>query len=256
MGGTAQARDASNRFTRTTPDLDAKPHRCERLARSFTGESRTTAAIAPPTQKRMRNPRMVYAAADHLIARKVDLDVDFTGDDDRGAALDGRARSASAIMRDGSMRQHKAHKRGDVHLGPPSTLVPDYADDAFAVAIAGRVTGFPAELLWARWAGMDCRVLGASWTWRQLVDAGEIDSGSSRGARHAVLHGVTRGLYGKRYTRSYANGALLAGMNASAFTRISKLAQQEIRTALAILGRAFVHARFGNDLPTELALNI
>jgi hypothetical protein len=45
-------------------------------------------------------------------------------------------------------------------------------------------------------------------------------------------------------------------MNALEFTRISKLAEQEIRTALAVLERAFLNARFGNDLPTELALNI
>jgi hypothetical protein len=40
MGGTAQAqaRDSANRFTRTTPDPDATPHPCERLARSLTGE--------------------------------------------------------------------------------------------------------------------------------------------------------------------------------------------------------------------------
>jgi len=265
MGGTAQAqaRDSANRFTRTTPDPDATPHPCERLARTFTGEPSTTATIAPPTQKRMRNPRMVYAAAEHLIARKIDLDTDFAGNEDRGEASDGfspdgRARSAGAIMRDGLLRQHKAHKRGDVHLGPPSTLVPDYADDAFAVALAGRITGFPAELLWARWAAMDCRVLGATWTWRRLVAAGEIDTTLpwQRGARHAVLHGVTRSLYGKRYTRSYANAARFAVMNALEFTRISKLAEQEIRTALAVLERAFLNARFGNDLPTELALNI
>src|SRR6185312_12053917 len=107
-----QARDSANRFTRTTPDPDATPHPCERLARSLTGEPSTTATIAPPTQKRMRNPRMVYAAAEHLIARKIDLDTDFAGEADHGFAHDGRLRSADAILRDGALREHKASKRG------------------------------------------------------------------------------------------------------------------------------------------------
>jgi len=259
MGGTAQpqARDSSNRFTRTTPDPDSIPHPCERLARTFTGEPSTTATIAPPTQKRMRNPRMVYAAPEHLQARKVDLDADFSGDGDHDFAWNGRLRSAAAVLRDGTMRQHKRHKGGDVRLGLPSFLVPDCADDAFAVAIAGKATGIPAELLWARWAGMDCRRLGASLAWSRLIAAGEIDpAGRKPAVRRAVLHGVTRSLYGWRYTLSYSDAARAARTNALEFTRVSKLAKQEIDCALAELQSAFVAARFGNDLPTELALNI
>lgn len=260
MDGTvhAQARDAANRFARTTPDPDAKPHPCERLAKTFTGEPATTAIIAPPTQKRMRNPRRLYAPADHLQARKVDIDADFSADGDHSFAMDGRLRTTAAILRDGALRQHRGHKSAYVRLGLPSTLVPDHADDAFAVAVAGRVTGFPGELLWARWAGMDCRRIGARLIWSQFVAAGEIDPLSpwQRSARRAVLHGVTRALYSWRYTRSYSAAAKGARMNALAFTRISKLAQREMRHVLHDLERAFLRARFGNDLPTELALNI
>lgn len=260
MGGTAQTqpRDAANRFTRTTPDPGAIPHRCERLARSFTGEAHTSAVIAPPTQKRMRNPRMVYAAPEHLQARKIDLDADFAGDDDHDFAPSGRLRSSAAILRDGALYQHKAHKSGHVRLGLPSMLVPDFADDAWAVAMAGRLTGHPGELLWAKWAGMDCRRLAATLAWDRLVADGEIDPAApwQRGARRAVLHGVSRCLYGSRYTRSYETGARAARIRVLAFTRISKLAQQEIEGTLRELEYAFVRARSGNDLPPELALNI
>lgn len=259
MGGTAQPRDEANRFTRLNPDPDAIPHPCERLAKTFTGEAATTAVIAPPTQKRMRNPRMVYAAPEHLMARRVDLDVAFAaGNDDHTLAANGRLRSTSATMRDGAMRQHRSHKRGDIRIGLPATLVPDYSADAFAIAVAGRVTGFPGELLWARWADMDCRRIGASLVWTQLVAEGEIDplAPYQRGARRAVLHGVTRAIYPWRYSRPYSVAAKGARMNALAFTRISKRAQREARHILHELQRAFLRARFGNDLPTELALNI
>jgi hypothetical protein len=260
MDGTvhAQARDSANRFARTTPDPDVKPHPCERLAKTFTGEAATSAIIAAPTQKRMRNPRMLYAAPEHLQARKVDIDADFSGDADHGFAYNGKLRSAAAIMRDGAFCQHRAHKRGDVRIGLPATLVPDCAEDAFAVAVAGRMTGWPGELLWARWADMDCRRIGASLVWSRLVAAGEIDPQApwQRSARRAVLHGVTRALYSWRYTRSYSAAAKGARMNALDFTRISKLAQREMHHVMHDLERAFLRARFGNDLPTELALNI
>lgn len=260
MGGTARAqpRDAAHRFTRTQPDPDAIPHSCERLARTFTGEPVTSATIAPPTQKRMRNPRMVYAAPGHLQARKVDLDADFSGHVDHDFAHSGRARSAGAILCDGAFRQHRAHKDGHVRIGVPSMLVPDYADDAFAVALAGRMTGFPGELLWARWGGMDCRRCGAVLAWNRLVADGEIDPTApwQHGARRAVIHGASRCLYGWRYTRSYDAAARIARMQTLAFTRISKLAQQEVEGALLELEYAFVRARSGNDLPTELAPNI
>lgn len=260
MGGTAQTqpRDAANRFTRTQPDPDAIPHRCERLARSFTGEAQTSAIIAPPTQKRMRNPRMVYAAPEHLQARKIDLDADFNGDADHGIAWSGRLRSAAAILRDGTLHQHKAHKNGDVRLGLPAMLVSDFADDALAVAMAGRMTGYPGELLWAKWGGMDCRRVAAVLAWGKLVAGGEIDPAApwQRGARRAVLHGVSRCLYGPHLTRSYEVAARVAWMRTLAFTRISKLAQQETDGALRELESAFVRARSGNDLPPELALNI
>jgi len=206
----------------------------------------------------MRNPRMLYAALEHMQARKSDLDADFAGDDDHGFAQGGRLRSAAAILRDGAMRQHKTHKHGDVRLGLPSMLVPDCADDAFAVAIAGRITGFPGELLWAKWAEMDCRRLAASLAWGRLVACGEIDPAApwQRGARRAVLHGVSRCLYGSRYTRSYDAAARATRMRALAFTRISKLAQQEVGGVLRELECAFVRARSGKDLPTELAPNI
>lgn len=260
MGGTAQtqSRDAANRFTRTKPDPDAIPHRCERLARSFTGEAGTSVVIAPPTQKRMRNPRMVYAAPEYLQARKIDLDADFSGDADYGIAPSGRLRSAAAIVRDGTLCQHKAHKSSHVRLGLPSMLVPDFADDAFAVAMAGRITGYPGELLWAKWAGMDCRRIAAVLAWGKLVADGEIDPAApwQRGARRAVLHGVSRSLSGEDDTQSYETAARAARMRTLAFTRISKLAQQEVRGALRELESAFVRARSGNDFPTELALNI
>lgn len=260
MDGTvhAQPRDAAHRFARTTLDPDAKPHACERLAKTFTGEPATTAIIAPPTQKRMRNPRRLYAPADHLQARKVDVDADVSADGDHSLAASGRLRTTAAILRDGALHQHKIYKSGHVRLGLPSTLVPDCAADAFAVAVAGRVTGYPGELLWARWGGMDCRRLGASLVWSQLVAAGDVDPLApwQRGARRAVLHGVTRALYSWRYTRAYADAAKCARMNALAFTRISKLAQREMHHVLHDLERAYRRARLGNDLPTELALNI
>lgn len=260
MGGTAQLRDEANRFTRLKPDPDAIPHPCERLAKTFTGEAATTAVIAPPTQKRMRNPRMVYAASDHLMARRVDLDVDFAGDDDHTFGAYGRLRSTASIMRDGAFRQHRAHKRSDVRIGVPSTLVPDHADDAFAVAVAGRIAGVPGELLWARWGGMDARRIAATVAWSRLIEQGEIDPGlHGCWARRAVLHGVSRSLYGPRYTRSYANAALAAHCRALEFVRVSKLAEAEINTALSALEAAFRNVRFsecGNDLPTELALYI
>ncbi|HET7561697.1 MAG TPA: hypothetical protein VFJ87_04885 [Rhodanobacteraceae bacterium] len=260
MDGTvhAQPRDAANRFVRTTPDPDAKPHSCERLAKTFTGESATTAAVAPPTQKRMRNPRRLYAPADCLYARKVDIDADFSADGDHSLALGGRLRSTASILRDGALRQHRGHKSAYARLGLPSTMVPDHAADAFAVAVAGRVTGYPGELLWARWAGMDCRRIAATLAWSQLVAADEIDPLSpwQQSARRAVLHGVTRALYSWRYTRPYSAAAKAARMNALAFTRISKRAQREMHHVLHDLERAFFRARFGNDLPTELAPNI
>ena len=260
MGGPThtQPRDAANRFVRFSLDHDATPHPCERLARSFTGESTTTAVIAPPTQKRMRNPARLYAAPEHLQARKVDLDADFSGDDDHTLTAGGRLRSSDAILRDGALRQHKSHKSGHVRIGVPSMLVPDHADDAFAVALAGRMTGLPGELLWAHWAGMDGRRLAARTVWARLVATGDVDPDApwQQGARRAVLHGVCRFLYGKRYTRSNEAAAHAAHLQRSIFTRISKLAQQEIDGALRELQSAFVRARSGTVLPTELALNI
>lgn len=262
MGGTARAqpRDAAHRFTRTQPDPDATPHSCESLARTFTGEPVTSATIAPPTQKRMRNPRMVYAAPAHLRARKMDLDADFADDADHDFNLRGKLRSASAIMRDGAFRQHRTHKRGDVRLGLPSTMVPDHSADAFAVAVAGRVTGNPGELLWGRWAGMDVRRIAAATVWSRLVAQDEIYPDlHGRWARRAVLHGVQRSLYGRRYARSYAKAACMARHNALEFARMSKLAEAETDTMLSALEAAYQRARFSeswNDFPPELALYI
>ena len=262
MDGTvhAQPRDEASRFTRTQPDPYAIPHACERLAKTFTGEAATGAIIAPPTQKRMRNPRMVYAAPEHLRARREELDADFASDGDHTLAANGRLRSTSAIMRDGVMRQHRSHKRGDVRIGLPATLVPDCADDAFAVAVAGRMTGWPGELLWARWAGMDARRIAAVAVWARLIEQGEIYPDlHGRWARRAVLHGALRSLYGKRYARPYAAAARMARRNALEFARMSKLAEAETDTMLSALEAAYKRVRFlesWNDFPTELALNI
>lgn len=242
----SQPRDAAQRFVRTTPDPDARPHPCERLARSLHGAARSTAIAARPTQKRLRNPARVYAVAGHTIARRAWSDRGFEVEGDHDIDwLRGRERSTSATTRDGALRQYSSSSRAHVHLGPPSTLVPDFAADAFAVAVAGRVTGYPAALLWARWGGMDCRRIAAALAWARLIEDGEVDSAApwQRAARRAVLHGITRSLYGRRYARSYEAAARGATKNTLWFAKISKRAQRELDTALAALERAFLAAR-------------
>jgi hypothetical protein len=195
---------------------DTKPAACEHLAKTYNGLSITIAIGCAEYAHRMDRAARWFALPDRLGTRN-----------------------------------------GHVfELGPPSTLVPSCADDAFAVAIAQHVTGYPGELLWAKWAGGDWLRPAAAIAWRVMSARGEVDpmAPTQRGARRAVLHGVARALHGRRGTASYRDAARRAHLQGEAFRRLSMSAEAEIRTALAALEPAYRTARWGgSDFPPALA---